>query len=225
MKCNTSRVRVQAIWCLAVAVLAALAMPAFAQETTGTIKGRIVDAQGLAVPGANVTVTGPQGSKAVVTDTEGRFNIPFLTPGKYTVRTELQGFKAAEQKDVVVGLGQTVDLPVKMEVGGVAETVQVIGSSPIVDTGSTTTGAVLSSDMIDKVPVGRRRSALGCGSRSRPPTTARRFWGHFGGPFFSPARAPSPSIRRRAMMGNRRSRRHGQSDREARRAAAGACAV
>ena len=63
MKCNTSRVRVQAVWCLAVAVLAALAMPAFAQETTGTIRGRIVDAQGLAVPGANVTVTGPQGSK------------------------------------------------------------------------------------------------------------------------------------------------------------------
>ena len=93
-----------------------------------------------------------------MTDAEGRFNIPFLTPGTYSVRAELQGFKAAEQKDVIVGLGQAVDLPVKMEVGGLAETVQVVGSSPIVDTGSTTTGAVLSSDMISKVPVGRRIS-------------------------------------------------------------------
>ena len=75
-------------------------MTAFAQETTGAIKGRIVDAQGLAVPGANVTVTGPQGAKTVVTDAEGRFSVPFLTPGAYVVRAELPGFKAVEQKNV-----------------------------------------------------------------------------------------------------------------------------
>jgi hypothetical protein len=157
MKCNKPRVRVRTVLCLAVTLIA-MAMPAFAQETTGTIKGRIVDSQGLAVPGANVTVTGSQGSKTAVTDAEGRFNMPFLTPGTYSVRTELQGFKAAEQKDVVVGLGQSVDLAMKMEVGGLAETVQVVGSSPLIDAGSTTTGAVLSSDMISKVPVGRRVS-------------------------------------------------------------------
>ena len=61
-----------------------------AQETTGTIKGRIQDAQGLAIPGANVTVTGPQGTKSAVTDAEGRYSIPFLTPGAYSVRGELR---------------------------------------------------------------------------------------------------------------------------------------
>src|SRR5882672_6346181 len=87
-----------ALWCVTIAALIAVAIPAFAQETTGTIKGRIVDAQGLAVPGATVTVTGPQGAKTTVTDAEGRFNFPFLTPGVYAVRAELQGFKAVEQK-------------------------------------------------------------------------------------------------------------------------------
>ena len=48
-------------------------MTAFAQGTTGAVAGRIVDAQGLAVPGVTVTVTGPQGAKTVVTDAEGRF--------------------------------------------------------------------------------------------------------------------------------------------------------
>ena len=67
---------------------------AAAQETTGTLSGRLVDAQGLALPGATVTVTGPQGARSVVTDEQGRFQSPFLTPGVYDVRAELQGFKA-----------------------------------------------------------------------------------------------------------------------------------
>src|SRR5580765_2536119 len=133
-------------------------MTAFAQGTTGAIAGRIADAQGLAVPGVTVTVTGPQGAKTVVTDAEGRFSVPFLTPGAYVVRAELAGFKAVEQPNVTVSLGQTVDLPLKLEVGGLSETVQVTGTSPIIDTGSTTTGAVLSSDMFGQVPVGRRVS-------------------------------------------------------------------
>jgi len=158
MKCKMPRVGVRAVFCFAVMAIVTMAASAFAQETTGTMRGRIVDAQGLAIPGANVTVTGPQGAKTAVTDADGRFNIPFLTPGVYSVRAELPGFKAAEQKDIAVALGQTVDIPVKMEVGGVAETVQVVGSSPLIDAGTTTTGAVLSSDMINRVPVGRRVS-------------------------------------------------------------------
>src|SRR5439155_10475456 len=96
---------------------------AAAQETTGTISGRIVDPKGLAVPGATVTITGPQGTKTVVTDSTGRFVAPFLTPGVYSIRAELQGFKVVERKDVTVRLGQTADLPLTMEVGGLTETV------------------------------------------------------------------------------------------------------
>src|SRR3954447_11531314 len=145
-------------YCVAIAALFALAAPAFAQETTGAIRGRIADAQGLPVPGASVTVTGPQGAKSATTDAEGRFAVPFLTPGLYTVRGELQGFKAVEQKSITVSLGQSVDLSLKMEVGGLTETVQVTGSSPLINTASTTTGAVLSSEMFSQVPVGRRVS-------------------------------------------------------------------
>src|SRR5262245_37189713 len=133
-------------------------LTAFAQGTTGAIAGRIVDAQGLAVPGVTVTATGPQGAKIVVTDAEGRFSVPFLTPGAYVVRAELAGFKAVEQPNVTVSLGQNVDLSLKMEVGGVSETVQVVGASPIVDTRTTTTGAILDAELISRVPVGRRVS-------------------------------------------------------------------
>ena len=62
---------------------------AAAQNTTGVISGRIVDGQGLALPGVAVKATGAQGAKSTMSDGEGRFTIPFLTPGNYSVQAEL----------------------------------------------------------------------------------------------------------------------------------------
>jgi Carboxypeptidase regulatory-like domain/TonB-dependent Receptor Plug Domain len=142
------------------AVLVALVLTfttglAAAQETTGSLGGQVVDAQGLAIPGASVTVTGPQGARTIVTDAEGRYAAPFLTPGVYNVRVELQGFKAAEQKDIQVTLSQRREVNVKLEAGGITETVQVTGGAPIIDTRSTTTGAVLDTASLANIPVGR----------------------------------------------------------------------
>jgi hypothetical protein len=147
------RNRMSAIIIVALLTLTGVAS---AQETTGTLTGKVVDAQGLAVPGATVTVTGPQGSKSFVTDAEGRFSAPFLRPGSYDVHAELQGFKTVDVKAVAVRFGQTADLSMKMEVGGLTETVQVVSSAAVVDTTSTTAGAVLSSEMFEKIPLGRR---------------------------------------------------------------------
>jgi carboxypeptidase family protein/TonB-dependent receptor-like protein len=136
-------------------ILLASASVALAQETTGTLRGRVSDAQGLPVPGAAVTASGPQGSKSGVSDADGRFSIPFLTPGLYTVRVELTGFKGTEQRDVIVSLGQTADVPLKMEVGGVTETVLVTGTSPAIDITTSTIGSVLDTDSLRSIPVGR----------------------------------------------------------------------
>jgi hypothetical protein len=140
---------------VALVALAAPFSPASAQEITGTVAGRIVDAQNLPVPGVTVTVTGPQGTQTGTTDAEGRYSIPFLTPGSYVVRAELQGFKSAEVKDVTVSLGQTAAVNVSMQVGGVTETVQVTGAASAVDLTSTTIGGVLNTADLRNLPVGR----------------------------------------------------------------------
>lgn len=144
------------ILAFAAAVLLAGAGFGWAQTTTGSISGRVVDSQGLALPGATVTVTGPQGSRTLTADADGRFTATLLVPGTYTVIAELQDFKTAEARNVVVGLGQNVPVTLRMEVGAMAETVEVIGASTLINTGSTTTGAVLTSDMLTRLPVGRR---------------------------------------------------------------------
>ncbi|MGH9161604.1 MAG: TonB-dependent receptor, partial [Vicinamibacteraceae bacterium] len=138
------------------ALMLALASPALAQQTTGTITGTVADSQGLGIPGVTVSVTGGQGIKETVTDGSGRFRVPFLTPGAYSVRASLEGFKTVEQGRVTVDLGQTVNLALALEVGGLAETIEVGAAAPLVDTSSTTAGANLSSDLFQSAPVGRR---------------------------------------------------------------------
>jgi hypothetical protein len=134
-----------------------LASIAAAQDTTGTIAGRIVDAQGLAVPGVTVTASGAQGMKTAISDGDGRFTFPFLTPAPYTVRAELQGFAPVERTNVRVQLGQTTELPVTLQPASVSETVTV-SAAPTIDTTSTTIGATLDSASLARLPVGRRFS-------------------------------------------------------------------
>jgi hypothetical protein len=141
---------------LGIALLSGSSLPA--QETTGRIEGRIVDTQSLPVPGVTVTATGPQGEKTAVTDTDGRFTVPLLTPGVYQLRAELQSFKVVQRNDISVSLGQTVDIGLQLEIGPITETVVVPGVAPAVDPRGTTTGGVVDSDFVRAVPIGRRIS-------------------------------------------------------------------
>src|SRR6266545_877165 len=140
---------------LLVAFALAITSAAYAQEIGGTLSGRVLDAQKLPVPGVTVTATGQQGARTAVSDADGRFSIPFLTPGNYDLKAELQGFKTFEQKAVIVSLGQITDIPVSMQVGGVTETVNVTAESPLINTKTATIGQVLNTDALRNLPVGR----------------------------------------------------------------------
>ncbi len=107
------------------------ATDAMAQETTtGSIAGRVADPQGLAIPGATVTIVSPQGTRALTTDSDGRFFAPFLTPGEYEVKVDLSGFSSVDRQNIQVRVGQQVDLSLAMQVAGVTEAVEVKGAPP-----------------------------------------------------------------------------------------------
>src|SRR6266567_3234987 len=90
-------------------IAAALLLPAsvFAQFDTATVLGAIKDSSGAVVPGATVTLkniaTGITAN--AVTDADGSYQFLNVRIGTYTVRAELQGFSAAEAKDVAVTVG------------------------------------------------------------------------------------------------------------------------
>ena len=128
------------------------------ESTTGSIAGRVVDVQNLAVPGASVTLVTPQGRRSFTTDSDGRFFAPFLTPGRYEVLVELQGFRPLDRTNIDVQLGQRVELSLPLQVGTVSEAVSVTASSPVIDLSSTTTGTVLDTETLAHLPIGRRFS-------------------------------------------------------------------
>ena len=141
---------------LAACVLAAAPLAWGQETTTGSLQGQVVDAQNLPVPGATVTVTAARGAQTYTTDASGRFFAPYLVPGTYSVRAELQGFRPVEQQNIQLRLGQRLELTLVMTLGTLEEQVEVIAASPIVDTSSTTTGARIDNEVLERVPVGRK---------------------------------------------------------------------
>ena len=89
---------------------ALISTSAFAQQTTGNITGRVLDAQGAAVPGATVTARNAATgfTRTVASDAEGMYRLQALPVGIYDLATELSGFSTVEQKGIVVNVGQNV---------------------------------------------------------------------------------------------------------------------
>lgn len=130
----TSKIRGLVALCVVqLAMLGAVA----AQETVNqaTVGGRVVDQQGMAVPGAAVVVRQTDTNVAVeaATDDEGRFRFPYLRIGPYELRVRLQGFKENAQR-LVLRAGSTFDLPITLEVAGIDAAITVVAESRALET-------------------------------------------------------------------------------------------
>jgi hypothetical protein len=128
------------------------------QVTTGSLAGRVVDEGSNPVAAATVTATSSQGTKSSRTDEKGRFLVPFLTPGTYDVKVGLDGYQSVEQSGVFVSLGQRIDLHFTLATGTFEESIEVVGSSPVIDFADVSTGLGIDSAMLNQIPVGRQLS-------------------------------------------------------------------
>src|SRR5919198_2182643 len=139
-------------------ILSLAATPVEAQETRGSILGRITDPNGALVPGATVTVTNEATNTAVTTrsNEDGNYNVPFLLPGRYTVVVEVTGFKKALQNGVVVQVQDRITLNFALEVGAMTETVSVKSEPPALQTANGDLGQVVTRDFLDRLPTADR---------------------------------------------------------------------
>src|SRR6266508_5301491 len=99
---------------------------AFAQGEQATITGIVTDESGAVIPNARVTVTNIETkvTREAQTNGEGQYRVPYLSPGKYQVTVESQGFSRT-QVDVSLTLGLTATVNVPLKAGAVVETVTV----------------------------------------------------------------------------------------------------
>ena len=133
----------------ALVVSAVLSTPTYAQDRTRLI-GLVTDAQNAVLPGVTVTARSPSliGTQTAVTETDGRFRIPSLPPGRYALTFELNGFQTLTRENIVLALGQTLAVDGVLQVAGLQETVTVTSESPVIDVSSTKMGAEFSAERL-----------------------------------------------------------------------------
>lgn len=143
---------------LVVALVSAASL--FAQATRGVIVGTVTDQTGSTVPAAGVTITNQQTNVAtrVTASGEGQYTVTNLDPGVYRVSVTSSGFRTTAVSDVVLNVGQTARVDVRLDVGDVATAVDVTATSPVVQSETSSIGSVVDNRQVQNMPLNGRTS-------------------------------------------------------------------
>src|SRR5439155_213457 len=136
-----------------------IAATASAQYNTAELTGVVRDAQGAALPGATVVATHvPSGLRTTrVTDDAGRFFLPALVVGPYVVMVELEGFKRFVREDLVLAVGQRIEIPITLEIGQFSEALTITARAPLLQTANAEVSEVISNRQVVQMPLNGRQ--------------------------------------------------------------------
>jgi hypothetical protein len=149
-RCPTSWLRAA----LTAFVVSLVAVGAWAQVQTGSITGVVTGTDGAALPGVTVTLTGVGAPQTTVSDSQGRFRFPNLSPGTYALRAELAGFGSAARSGLNVSLGRNADITMTLN-PSMTDTITVTAEAPLLDVRKAGTGATVTKVELETVPTGR----------------------------------------------------------------------
>jgi hypothetical protein len=130
-----------------------------AQVTTGTILGNVTDASGAQVAGATITATNELTgfSRVATTGADGTYLIQSLPIGNnYRLESRRDGFKTDVKNGITLQVGQNMRQDIQLQVGEVAEKIEVTSTAPLVDTYSATKGEVVDSVRLTELPLNGR---------------------------------------------------------------------
>ena len=141
-----------------VIVIACVLLPsaAVAQQTASGIAGIVRDTSGAVLPGVTVEAASPaliEKVRTVVTNVEGRYNIVDLRPGTYVVTFTLTGFNTFRREGIELTAGFTANVNGDLQVGALEETITVSGATPLVDTQNVRKQTVMSTELLDTLPL------------------------------------------------------------------------
>jgi Carboxypeptidase regulatory-like domain len=143
---------------LPVAAAVLLFAPCLCAQTAGSITGTVHDPSGAVIPNATVTVTNSatQAVRKAVTNSAGLYNVPYLTPGPYTIQASASGFQTALHTGIVLQVQQTIENSFTLQAGSVTQTVEVSAAAAQLDTQDTTVGTVIQNQKILTLPLNGR---------------------------------------------------------------------
>ncbi|HXN21815.1 MAG TPA: carboxypeptidase regulatory-like domain-containing protein [Candidatus Dormibacteraeota bacterium] len=138
-----------------VVLVAASAFGLFAQTFTATVSGTVTDPHGAAVAGATVTVTNLSTgvSKTATTDPNGSYIVPLLQPSEYTVTAESAGFEKVARTGIRLEVNQTAEINLQLALGGVNQTVEVSGITPLLVTQQSSIDQTIEQKFIEDLPL------------------------------------------------------------------------
>jgi hypothetical protein len=141
-------------------LIVALSCLGFAQGSTSSLTGTVVDQSGGVIAGAEIAVkndnTGAE-YKAVTAE-NGTFAIPALSAGTYTATVSVPNFKQSITKNIVLVVGVPSSVRIVLQVGGSAETVTVVAGAEIIQTASATVSTTLATSQIAQLPLPTRNA-------------------------------------------------------------------
>jgi hypothetical protein len=146
-------------------LLALLLLPPLltAQSQQAQLTGNITDSSGALVPGVQVTVTNIATAdiRTTTSDEAGLYTVPLLDPGKYEIKIRKDGFRSVTRSGVELHVNQTARVDIALEVGAVAESVQVTGAVAALQTETSDLGQVVENRQVLELPLnGRNTIAL-----------------------------------------------------------------
>jgi hypothetical protein len=118
----------------------------------------VTDPSGAAVPGAKVTVSNTETAlvRNITTEQNGQFVVPQLRIGHYVVRVAASGFKAAEKRDIVLQVGDTIRADFALVLGQAMESVSVEANPIAVETDSSEVSNVINGQEMTQIATNGR---------------------------------------------------------------------
>jgi hypothetical protein len=147
------------LWAL-LSVLVFMFAPTVSASPTGSIAGFVKDQSGAVISGAKLALinVSTNAKEEAVSDSNGGFQFPQLAPAVYALHVEAAGFKKETLKDVVVQVDQITHLDASLQIGSVAETIEVSGAAtPLLETDRSTLSNVIDSEVISNIPLNGRQ--------------------------------------------------------------------
>ena len=145
----------QLVFVLALLVMSAVGVWA---QSTATLSGVVTDPSGAVVPGVHITVRslGTGIDRETVTDDAGLYAFPSLQPGDYQLQATSGGFAQFIMKKVTLNVDQRAAVNIGLTPASTAQTVEVEGTAPQIETQTMTVGQVIDRTTVQELPLNGR---------------------------------------------------------------------